>query len=133
MKVTSVLRHVNTLIFDDLFRHATKTQTKTHVPLLPKLSHENTFPLLKHFFALSIEIMVAIIRTSFCVALVASASAFAPSQQSISISQRQSSSHLQMGLFDFFSEEAKADRKAADEKRKEEEEEGYQKMMQRRT
>jgi hypothetical protein len=75
--------------------------------------------------------MVAIIRSFFFVALAVSVSAFAPSQQSVSISQK-SSSHLQMGLFDFFSEEAKADRKAADEKRKEEEEEGYQKMMQRR-
>lgn len=38
-----------------------------------------------------------------------------------------------MGLFDFFSEDAKAERKVAEEKRKDEEEEAFQKMMQRRT
>jgi hypothetical protein len=77
--------------------------------------------------------MFAVTRICLVAALVGTASAFAPSQQLAAVSQRQSSSQLEMGLFDFFSEDAKAERKAADEKRKEEEEEGYRQMMQRRT
>jgi len=77
--------------------------------------------------------MFAITRFYLVTALVANASAFAPSQQLFAVSQRQSSSQLEMGLFDFFSEDAKAERKVAEEKRKDEEEEAFQKMMQRRT
>lgn len=45
---------------------------------------------------------------------------------------RKSTHCLQMGIFDFFSEEAKQARKEAEEARKREEEEAFREMMERR-
>jgi hypothetical protein len=42
------------------------------------------------------------------------------------------STHLKMGIFDFFSEEARQARKEAEEARKREEEEAFREMMERR-